>query len=542
MNISHRLTLGFFAMAILVGVIGYMGYLQIDRIGDRMNTVARRETPAALKLSAMHITMLDGARQSLAYLLLGAAREQEEFYESMFQFDRLADEFEAIADLDNLEQKEEANLYREILESKSRFVSFVNELFDSYDTDAQIDLESLRLYEEEIHELASLIGGFVEIEIKEVEESNEEARNAVAFSKSTLPETTLFAFAVALAIVLVISRSISRPLSNLTRAAAEISNGHLGARVGNIKGKGELSELSMTFNYMASALEDSYRQLEQRVNETEKAKSSLESEIVERKEVEAQLSRSNQELEQFAHIASHDLQEPLRMVSSYTQLLERRYKDKLDSDANEFIGYAVDGAKRMQTQINDLLAYSRVTTQGNSFEPTNCSDIFENAVANLAAGIEESGAVVTRDSLPTLPADASQLVSVFQNLIGNSIKYHGDQPPRMHVSAVESGDEWLFSFEDNGIGIESEFSERIFQIFQRLHSKAKYAGTGIGLAICKKVIERHGGHIWVESEPQKGSTFYFTLPMRKSQEEDHGGSGYHEGQTNRDLVGGRQSG
>ena len=220
------------------------------------------------------------------------------------------------------------------------------------------------------------------------------------------------------------------------------------------------------------------------------------------------------------------------MVSSYTQLLERRYKDKLDSDANEFIGYAVDGAKRMQTQINDLLAYSRVTTQGSLFEATNCSDIFEKAVTNLTAVIEESGGMVTRDPLPTLPADASQLVSVFQNLIGNGIKYHGDQPPHIHVSAVESGDEWIFSFKDNGIGIESEFSERIFQIFQRLHSQAKYAGTGIGLAICKKVVERHGGRIWVESALQKGSTFYFTLPMRNRQEEDYGGPRSHENQTN----------
>ena len=238
---------------------------------------------------------------------------------------------------------------------------------------------------------------------------------------------------------------------------------------------------------------------------------SLEEQVAECTE---ELARSNKELEEFAHIASHDLQEPLLMVSSYTQLLERRHKDKRDSDANEFIAYAVDGAKRMQTQINDLLAYSRVTTQGHSFEATSCSDIFETAVSNLAASIEETGAMVTRDPLPILPADASQLVSVFQNLIGNGIKYRGDQPPRIHVSAVESGHEWVFSLKDNGIGIEAEFPERIFVIFQRLHGKTKYAGTGIGLAICKKVIERHGGRIWVESEPEKGSTFYFTLPMR----------------------------
>jgi light-regulated signal transduction histidine kinase (bacteriophytochrome) len=219
------------------------------------------------------------------------------------------------------------------------------------------------------------------------------------------------------------------------------------------------------------------------------------------------------------------------MVASYTQLLERRYKDKLDSEANEFIGYVVDGAKRMQSQIKDLLAYSRVNTQGNSFKATNCSDIFETALTNLSGIIEENGATVTRESLPTLPADASQLVSVFQNLIGNGIKYRGDEPPRINVSAVRSKNKWLFSFMDNGIGIKSEFGERIFEIFQRLHSKTKYAGTGIGLAICKNVIERHGGRIWVESEPGKGSIFYFTIPAG-NQETNHDGPGYNTIQTN----------
>ena len=230
------------------------------------------------------------------------------------------------------------------------------------------------------------------------------------------------------------------------------------------------------------------------------------------------------------------------MVASYTQLLERRYKDKLDSDANDFIGYAVDGAKRMQTQINDLLAYSRVTTQGKSFVATDCSKIFEIAVGNLAASIEESGALVTRDYLPTLPADATQLVSVFQNLIGNGIKYRGEQPPLIHVSAVASGDEWVFSFKDNGIGIQAEYAERIFVIFQRLHTKAVYPGTGIGLAICQKVVERHGGRIWVESEPGVGSTFYFTLAIKNQQEGNHEISGLNEDQTDRDLVGRGQPG
>jgi signal transduction histidine kinase len=224
------------------------------------------------------------------------------------------------------------------------------------------------------------------------------------------------------------------------------------------------------------------------------------------------LSRSNQELEQFANIASHDLQEPLRMVSSFTQLLESRYKDQLDAKAQEYIGYAVDGAKRMQTQIRDLLSFSRVTTQGQPLTDIDCDEVFKEAISNLSVSIWESKAVITSDSLPMVLGDNSQLISVFQNLIGNAIKYFDGREPQIHVSAVESGDEWLFSFSDNGIGIEKEFRDRIFLIFQRLHGKTEYSGTGIGLAICKKVIERHGGRIWVESDSGKGSTFYFTLP------------------------------
>ena len=225
-----------------------------------------------------------------------------------------------------------------------------------------------------------------------------------------------------------------------------------------------------------------------------------------------ELTRSNEEMEQFVYVASHDLQEPLRMVTGYTQLLAKRYKGQLDADADEFIAYAMDGVTRMQELINGLLAYSRVSAQGKAFQPSDCSSIFDRALLNLRAAVQESGAVVTHDDLPTVMGDAAQLGQLFQNLIGNAIKFHGQDPPRVHVSAEREREVWRFSVGDNGIGIDRQSVNRIFAIFQRLHSRAEYPGTGIGLAICKRVVDGHGGRIWVESEPEKGSTFYFTIP------------------------------
>ncbi len=243
--------------------------------------------------------------------------------------------------------------------------------------------------------------------------------------------------------------------------------------------------------------------------------------ITRRKQVEEELAhrveelaRSNQELEQFAYVASHDLQEPLRMVASYTQLLARRYTDHLDDDANEFIAFAVDGVRRMQQLINDLLLYARVGTQGKAFELTSCEMVLDNALIDLQSPIRESGAVITHDPLPAILADASQLRQVFENLIGNAIKFRSDKLPHIHISAEQQGREWVFAVRDNGIGLESEYAERIFVIFQRLHGIDQYRGTGIGLAICKKIVERHGGRIWVESQLRQGSTFYFTIPLK----------------------------
>lgn len=259
--------------------------------------------------------------------------------------------------------------------------------------------------------------------------------------------------------------------------------------------------------------------LEQRARELTEANRALTIENAERRRAEAELAgrseelaRSNSDLEQFAYVASHDLKEPLRTVKSYTQLLAKRYRGKLDADADEFIGFACEGVARMGQLIEDLLAYSLVGRGKSTREPADCSTALKRALANLEGAIRESGAKVTYDELPALIAEPTLLVQLFQNLISNAIKFRSEKPPDVHVHAEQHDDEWVFAVRDNGLGIGPEYAQRIFVLFHRLHGRSAYPGTGIGLAICKRIVERHGGRIWVESEPGQGATFYFTLP------------------------------
>lgn len=264
------------------------------------------------------------------------------------------------------------------------------------------------------------------------------------------------------------------------------------------------------------------RRVRERTAELEERNAQLQQEIQERRRAEKllaeqarELARSNADLEQFASVASHDLQEPLRMVASYTQLLGKRYRNRLDGDADEFMGFIVDGALRMQRLINDLLTFSRVGSRGKGFQPVDLAASVAQVRINLRAAIDESGARISTGTLPVVNADATQMEQLLQNLIGNAIKFRKGPAPRVHIDARREDAAWRIEVQDDGIGIDARYAERIFVIFQRLHTAAKYPGTGIGLAICKKIVERHGGQIGVQSTPGEGTSFSFTLPDRE---------------------------
>lgn len=346
-----------------------------------------------------------------------------------------------------------------------------------------------------------------------------EISEAEAFAPILTQRNTLVGVGTGMVVIILLTvtyfaRSITRPIYELVTGTQEVGHGKLDYHI-DVKTEDEIGQLATAFNEMAANLSQANQSLKHHQN-------NLEMLVAERTAaLEAstrELQRSNEELEQFAYVASHDLQEPLRMVSSYLQLLSRRYEGKLDADADLFIEYAVDGALRMKVLINDLLTYSRVGTRGREFKPTKSQTVLDQTLAMLQLAIQENQATISCDALPTVLADSGQLGQLFQNLIGNALKFHSDEPVMIHIGAESQNGEWLFSVKDNGIGMDPKYKDRIFAIFQRLHTREEYSGTGIGLAVCKKIVERHNGRIWVESEPGKGSTFFFTMPKEVNNE------------------------
>jgi light-regulated signal transduction histidine kinase (bacteriophytochrome) len=291
----------------------------------------------------------------------------------------------------------------------------------------------------------------------------------------------------------------------------------------------EIDFLQQLATHVAIAIQQSilFEQLQHSNQALEQSKANLEQRVIDRtaelekvnqqlQQLNQELLSSNHELEQFAYIASHDLREPLRMVTSFTQLLARRYSGQLDAEADRIISFAVDGAERMEALIEGLLAYSRIGSQGKTFQSVNCDELLDQVLSNLNLAIQETNTQITRSQLPTVIGDATQLIQLFQNLLANAIKYRREESPIIEIGAKAQPQQWLFWVKDNGIGMDPQYSDRIFQIFQRLHTRQEYSGTGIGLAICHKIVEYHGGKIWVESTIEQGATFYFTLCQKKS--------------------------
>jgi signal transduction histidine kinase len=329
------------------------------------------------------------------------------------------------------------------------------------------------------------------------------AASTLAAHQSTVYVNAIFSTFMLVMITIglyVMNRSIIQPVHSLAKGAEVIGNGNFDYRI-EVDSKDELGDLARIFNNTAAKLRKFYNDLQD--------------EIRVRRLKETELLRSNKDLEEFAFIASHDLQEPLRNVSSTMQLLEQGYKGKLGSDADRLIHYAVDSARTMKNLIDDLLAYSRVSARGKQFEKIDSEKALLLSLANLEATIAARSAVVSHDPLPETHGDPTQLTQVFHNLVSNGIKFNKSEPPKIHVSANKAGHEWVFSVKDNGIGIDNRYIERVFAIFERLHKRSEYEGTGMGLAITKKIVERHGGRIWIESKLGSGSIIYFTIPNDK---------------------------
>jgi signal transduction histidine kinase len=338
---------------------------------------------------------------------------------------------------------------------------------------------------------------------------------------SAATTTNVVLIVIAIAFVLIVAalalglrKAAILPLSRLAEEVRIVARGDFDHPVEQ-SGPREVRALGADVNLMRERILQELSALKVAHNELEVAHTELDRRSTD-------LERSNSELEQFAYIASHDLQEPLRKVASFCQLLERRYKRQLDERADQYIAFAVDGAKRMQILINDLLAFSRVGRIVRDPVLVSCDAVLEQALANLSYTIEQTDAEIEADPLPRVSAEVPLLTTVFQNLISNALKFRGDDPPHVRVTARRDGDFWEFAVSDNGIGIDPEYAERIFVIFQRLHNKADYPGTGIGLAMCRKIVEYHGGRIWLDTEVESGTRFCFTLPVIDEEKETDG--------------------
>jgi signal transduction histidine kinase len=466
------------AFLVLIAIVGTVRSLFVlGDLGESRSALIDQLAPAALAADDVAIAMLDQETGLRGYVLSGEQRFLAPFRTGRADADAALRQLEALLRFDSV-----AEFRAEIEEVAAAARAWEHDYADRTIAEAGSNPGGPRSIEQ-------VDAGLVP--------ARSAARDALRRNAQIVRFWVLFTGAVILLSLLLVARLLRtrmvRPLQSLAAQVRDVARGDFERPV-TVDGAAEVVELA---------------------EDVEAMRARIVAELAALQAAEADLRRSNQELEQFAYVASHDLQEPLRKVASFCQLLQQRYGGQLDARADQYIGFAVDGAQRMQDLINDLLAFSRVGRMERPHTDVDCGALVERVRTDLSRAIEESGAeIVVEGELPAVHGDGSLLRVVFQNLIGNAIKFRGEAPPRVELSAVRDGEQWRFRVADNGIGIDPEYAERIFVIFQRLHARSEYEGTGIGLAMCRKIVEYHGGRMWLDTDVPagSGSTFYFTLP------------------------------
>lgn len=527
---------GFVLILALMTMVGVLAFREINILNEHASCVEHTHEAISL-INRIQGDIIHAESGQRGYLLTGNAQYLTHYNETLLYIDN---DLEYLHRLTGTipEMKILADSLSSLTNIKLNQFEEILTVYGDSGLTAALEIaasQTNRHIAQEIHEIFNEMRS---IEYELLTQHKLVAEKETVQAKWIILTLTLFAVVVTILFILLIVFRFVLPISKLTATAEKIADGNLSAKAEENTAN-EIGILSASLNKMADSLIKAnvvlQKDIVQKISDQERLQAAYEEtkqsrlailsigedlaiEVEERKKLQAlreklitDLKQSNRDLEQFAYVASHDLQEPLRMVSSFTQLLAKRYSDQLDDDAREFINYAVDGANRMQRQITDLLQYSRVSSRGKPLLPVDSHSALGEAVSNLKAVINENQAMVFNQNLPLVLADRSQLVTLFQNLIGNAIKFHGDKSPIVNISAEREGLDFHFRVSDNGIGIEDKYFSRIFTIFQRLHTIADYSGTGIGLAVCERIVTRHGGKIWVESEPDSGSVFHFTL-------------------------------
>src|SRR5450759_752480 len=459
MTFRTRLFSGFLFIAVIAALIGLLGVYSSKKIENDFKTAAKKHADL-LSLQNQVMTYWHQALNNLDHFVVSveAGIKEPSLQRDYLQSKGLTDTtYKKLVGSVSGDQKSELSLWQQNLKAAEdladQTIARINNGESVAALSGPIAQVSTKTSEAEVALLTVVAneGGRFHVSLLGVEA-------ATARSITIMLILIVIALLVAILLGYYISRAIAAPITKLTEATAELSAGNLGIKV-EAESKDEIGDLAGSFNKM-----------------------------------------------------SYDLQEPLRAVSSYAELLQMKYGEQLDDKAHKYFGHMIGGVERMQALINDLLVYSRVGTRGKEFKEADLNAVLAEALQNLEKSIQESGAAITHDDLPRVYVDASQIRQLLQNLIGNAVKFRGEGTPVIHVSAENRDGEWLFGVKDNGIGIDPKYSDRIFEIFQRLHGRAEYSGTGIGLSICRRIVERHGGHIWVESEPGQGATFFFTIP------------------------------